>query len=285
MSCDSPYMLKNPKAHIPGQDPEIPVPCGKCPPCRKRRVDQWVFRLLQEDLDSHSAYFITLTYDTQFVPISPNGFMTLEKSDFQDFMKRLRKLNSSKIKYYMCGEYGTQNWRPHYHAIIFNVEDEDMIEQAWTLHGELIGSTHVGNVTRSSIAYCAKYIDKGKRIPAFTKDDRAEEYSAMSKGLGAGFLTQAAIDYWSSNLDQNYIKLPDGTKLPMPRYYRDKILSEDQKYQQSKIIKKEVYRMEAYMERQYYIKHPNGDYQRFRETQKYARWKKAQRENYKRRKL
>ena len=66
------------------------LPCGKCPNCYARRISGWSFRLMEEDKVSSSSYFITLTYDNP--PMSENGFMTLKKSDFQKFMKRLRKL-------------------------------------------------------------------------------------------------------------------------------------------------------------------------------------------------
>lgn len=91
---------------------EIPVPCGKCPNCVARRISHWSFRLMQEEKQSTSAYFITYTYDTQHVPISKNGFMELRKKDMQDYLKRLRKSqwnkgNVTPLKYYLAGEYGT----------------------------------------------------------------------------------------------------------------------------------------------------------------------------------
>jgi len=48
----------------------IPFPCGKCPPCKKRRTSGWSFRLMKEEERSKSALFVTLTYDTEYVPIT-----------------------------------------------------------------------------------------------------------------------------------------------------------------------------------------------------------------------
>jgi len=107
--CDSPFFVL-PKAAVE----KVPVPCGRCPPCKLRRVNGWVFRMLEEEKVSSSSHFVTLTYDTSTVPISDNGFMTLRKRDFQLFMKRLRKLClDAKLKDYAVGEYGTNYKRPH----------------------------------------------------------------------------------------------------------------------------------------------------------------------------
>lgn len=207
-----------------------PVPCGKCPECLKRRVSGWSFRLMQEERRSSSAYFITLTYDTQHVPISRNGFMTLDKRDVQLFMKRLRKAVSLKddsitIKYYLCGEYGKDRSRPHYHAIVFNVPDVYDIERAWRL-----GQVNYGTVTGASVGYTLKYMDKPKRIPMHRNDDRIREFGVMSKGLGCSYITDASIRYHSEKLlDRVCLTIEHGKKIAMPRYYKDKIYTEQQR--------------------------------------------------------
>jgi len=176
MKCDSPFYVL-PKAALE----KVPVPCGRCPPCKRRRVDSWVFRLLQEELTHETAHFVTLTYDTRSVPISPNGFMTLDRGEFPRFMKRLRKLTTNKLKYYMCGEYGTQRSRPHYHAIIFGVPKDSLYFDAWSLGGNSLGNVVVGTVTGDSIAYTMKYIDKSTWKQKHGRDDRVPEFSLMSK--------------------------------------------------------------------------------------------------------
>lgn len=184
MICDTPFWVL-PKAAFD----KVPVPCGRCPPCKHRRVNSWVFRLEREADTSTSAHFVTITYDTFSVPISENGFMTLKKEDIQNFFKRLRKLTDEKIKYYVVGEYGTQNKRPHYHAIIFNVSDTALYSKAWTLDGRQLGTIHVGKVQSDSIAYTLKYIDKQSFKKNHNRDDRLPEFPLMSKKLGENFLS------------------------------------------------------------------------------------------------
>lgn len=232
MICDSPfYVLPSPAA-----TEKVPVPCGRCPNCKLRRVNGWVFRCLKEAERSTSSLFVTLTYDVDRVPMSPNGFMTLRKSDFQDFMKRLRKLCPDfTLKYYACGEYGTERKRPHYHAIIFNVPDVAMIDQAWTLDGKLIGITQSGTVTGDSIAYTMKYIDKPTSKSMHARDDRAPEFALMSKGLGSNYLTDDMIAFHKADLSRMYLTKPGGHTIAMPRYFRDKIFTDDEKGLQTKL--------------------------------------------------
>ncbi|AXL15358.1 replication initiator protein [Microviridae sp.] len=214
----------------------IPVPCGKCPPCKSRRVNSWIFRLQQENLVSTSAYFITLTYATDHVPILPTGPpLTLRKSDYQKFMKRLRKRNESTIKYYACGEYGTKSFRPHYHAIIFNVDYINHIFESWKL-----GDVHVGQVSEKSIAYTLKYIDKPQRIPLHMNDKRVPEFSLMSKGLGSNYIDKAAKYHKADPNNRLFLTRPDGIKLAMPKFYRDKLFNEYERRNQNSHIAKTV---------------------------------------------
>lgn len=236
MTCDSPFYVS-----VNAWSEKVPVPCGRCPLCKKRRVNQWVFRLLQEEKRSTSAYFVTLTYDTTHVPISDNGFMTLKKKDFQDYMKRLRKLCSGyTLKYYMSGEYGTTNSRPHYHAIIFNVPDKQYFVDAWSLGGSQYGGVHIGSVTTDSIAYCLKYIDKSNFRFAHSRDDRLAEFSLMSKGLGSNYLSPEVIDYHRSHFGVLFVTKLFGHRVAMPRYYRNKIFTEAERNQQVSIVQTAV---------------------------------------------
>lgn len=216
--CDSPF-YKKPKGYLN----YLELPCGKCPVCKRRRVNQWVFRLQEENKVSSSAYFITLTYDTKHVPITNKGFMTLFKKDYQDFMRRIRGYQKgTKIKYYACGEYGSATMRPHYHAIIFNVQDVEYIRKAWTK-----GITDIGTVTDASIAYTCKYIDKPHVIPVHRNDDRIKEFSLMSQGLGKSYIEDSDNVKWhKDDLRRNYVVKKGGIKVAMPRYYRKKIFDD-----------------------------------------------------------
>lgn len=226
MACYSPYYVESPKAAALGHPRGIPVPCGKCPNCKRRRVTEWAFRLRNEDLHSPAAFFLTLTYYE--APMTPNRFMTLNPYDLSCFWKRLRKAGY-RFKYYAVGEYGTLHKRPHYHAIVF-MEDEitesmfsSVIDKYWGW-----GAIHVGTVSGASVAYTLKYIDKPTRIPEHSNDDRIPEFSRSSQGLGKNYVTDDIKDYYNANPDKLYL-IQDGYKVPMSRYYQNLLLDDQAK--------------------------------------------------------
>jgi len=227
MSCISPYFAQH-------KGEWLPHPCGRCPPCKRRRIDGWVFRMLQEEKNySSPGRFITLTYDTDHVPISPHGFMTLDKSAFPNFMKRLRKLAPGvKMRYYASGEYGDERRRPHYHAIVFGCPDDNLFHTAWALGGVSFGRVDVDQVTGRSIAYTVGYINKSDWQKIHSRDDRVPEFSLMSKGLGANYVTPAIVAYHKADLSRNYLSKPGGDRIAMPRYYRERIFDDDERSMQ-----------------------------------------------------
>lgn len=216
--CLSPYYLKD-------TEMQTPVPCGKCPECKKRRASAWSFRLMKEYERAESGSFVTLTYDPDNVPLSQNGFMTLNKRDLQLFFKRLRKMHpDTKLKYYAVGEYGETYKRPHYHIILFNAKVE-LIHHAWKL-----GLIHIGTLTEASVGYTLKYMCKEKATKLFKRDDRAPERSYMSKGLGENYLTPQMIKWHKDKpTERVYAVTSDSKKIALPRYYRNKIYSEEER--------------------------------------------------------
>lgn len=225
-------------------DTQETFPCGKCPNCTARRVSGWSFRIMQQSKIADAAVFLTLTYSSKNVPLTPKGYMTLNKTQYetkittngkikqkqisshlQQFIKNLRKKQfgnaKSTLKYYACGEYGGKTNRPHYHMILFNAKIE-LIQHCWP-HG----SIHYGmDVNEASVGYTLKYMSKPSRIPMHKNDDRIPEYALMSKGIGSNYLTDA-IKWWHNQSHEfMHCVLPDGKKIAMPRYYKQKIYDE-----------------------------------------------------------
>jgi hypothetical protein len=246
---------------------QIPVSCGKCRLCKITKVRQWCFRLLKEESKSLSSYFITLTYDIKNVPMARSGYMTLdhgymtEKGHFSDdlnrFIKNLRYYDKQiwkkhghkvkykkKIKYYAVGEYGEKTNRPHYHAIVLNLYSVGSIEKAWKK-----GLFHVGQVTGNSIAYTMKYIDKDKKVPKHSGDDRRPEFAYMSKKLGDSYLTEEMKKYHKADLKRYYVE-SNGYKVRMPKYYADKIYTDKEKKKISKLVEEYKEEKELQLEKE-----------------------------------
>lgn len=240
--CISPIKLK---------DANAVVPCGRCYPCKMRRVSAWSFRLMKEADRSRSAFFVTLTYDNDHVPISNNGFMSLRKRDVQLFLKRLRYYNSDNskwpLKYYLAGEYGSDTMRPHYHIILFNCTLENLIglkyENAY-VYGNLLldgkdqydcdswpcGHITVGDFSQGSVGYTLKYICKDSLVGKFERDDRVKEFSIMSKRIGDNYLTDAMKRYHLADvLERMFCTTDEGVKMSMPRYFKERIYTKWQR--------------------------------------------------------
>lgn len=187
---------------------------------------------MQEYDHAETAEWVTLTYDTKHVPLTDRGFASLRKSDVQLFFKRLRKAENASgsnlppIKYYTAGEYGGKGMRPHYHAIIFNCT-VGLVSPAWKM-----GHVHYGTVTRASVGYTLKYMSKPRQIPKHRNDDRIPEFSLMSKRLGAKYMTDEMIKWHHADLENRmYINIEDGKKIAMPRYFKQKIYTDEQREQ------------------------------------------------------
>lgn len=211
------------------------VQCGRCAGCLTRRVSNWSLRLQYEGKRHWDSYFLTLTYDTDHVPISEKGLMTLRKKHVSEFMKRLRYYsNGNKIRFYACGEYGTARKRPHYHIILFG-SNPSAIYRAWAScdrkTGEFIpfGDIYYGTVTGASIGYVLKYMTKPWK-PHAANDDREREFQLQSQKLGDNYLTDAMKEWHLSDLENNYYSIVPGTdkKAPLPRYYKLKIYNDEQ---------------------------------------------------------
>lgn len=212
------------KLYFNQEEKYVPVPCGKCPECLKRRTASWSHRLEVESLNWDSLHFVTLTYNTDFVPISKNGFMTLETDRVTKFFKRLRHRVGS-FKYYYCGEYGTRKKRPHYHLILMGTDALTPTEiiQEWTENGKPIGDIYFGKVEPASIRYTVQYYDKGTWYPSHSRDDRVPEFSRMSNGIGKDFINPKMAKHLLENPDKGFIYNKQGHKIPIPRYYKKRL--------------------------------------------------------------
>lgn len=228
MKCKNPFELHKPhlkKVYTSGIPEGVTysflVPCGKCLYCRLQRRKEWTLRLLHENDEHEHSCFTTLTYKDDELPITATNIPTLRHTDLTKFWKRLRKQlrPNQHIKYYACGEYGEQEQRPHYHAIIFGLGNmgQQFFDETWT-HGQ----TKTGTVTPDSIRYVAQYIDKkvfGKNAQNHY-NGRQPEFQRQSKGIGEKYLDRNPHILWDDYIPHN------GKQIRLPRYYQKRLYKE-----------------------------------------------------------
>lgn len=229
-----------------------PVPCGRCPSCLKRRQDDWTARLTVEFKNSSSAYFVTLTYNDDNVPISTSlcpkddllgstfePFNCLCKRDVQLFFKRFRKsISPHKIRYFICGEYGPKTLRPHYHAIIFNFPSHldldlaQVISDSWCNPSTKasIGFTTVSPVSPSRIAYVAKYCSFNCELPLQYTRSWSRPFVLCSRSIGRSFLSDSMVDYYRQTLSTTMRISGVDRTFSLPRYYRNILFDDQMKY-------------------------------------------------------
>lgn len=195
------------------------LPCGGCLGCRTAQAKAWTLRC-QLELSSHDrAAFATLTYDEEHCP------PTLRRRDLQLFIKRTRKAlgNKRALRFFSCGEYGERTLRPHYHAILYNLDDRDgdLIHDAW---GQ--GHTKTANVTRASIAYTAGYTAKKIGWRETAAEERIDystgeiykwqpPFLQMSRRPGIGGEARKYKNSW------RLFAIHDGTRMPVPRFLHE----------------------------------------------------------------
>lgn len=234
---------------------EIQLPCGRCIGCRMRRAGDATLRCMHEAQMHRENCVVTLTYERGRLP--PNA--SLFHEDYVNFMKRLRERRAVKafkegldrpvIRFSMCGEYGEENGRPHYHACLFGVDFRDREPLGKSGSGSPMfdsaelrdiwgnGNVSVQDLTKETAGYVQQYIMK-KQLGT-TEDgieaaeaynfvdengkvfERAPPYTKMSLKPGIGY--EWFKKYGMKDVFPNDYVVARGQKHQVPRYY-DKLL-------------------------------------------------------------
>lgn len=214
---------------------KIMLPCGQCVGCRLERSRQWAIRCMHEAQLHERNAFVTLTYDDAHLP--EHGQLVYE--DFQKFARALRRAGKV-LRYYGCGEYGSINMRPHFHACLFGLGFDDGVlfkskggHKIYT-SAELSsfwphGYSSFGEVTFESAAYVARYIMKKvtgdaadahyRRVDVKTGEvfwlEPEFNFMSLKPGIGAEWFKK----YTSDVLPRDYCVVR-GRKMKVPKYYQ-----------------------------------------------------------------
>lgn len=239
MSEPIPHDLRNVRHSF-----DLVVPCRKCLGCRMDYAREWRNRMLFELADNPKAIFLTLTYrdcelhmhdfyatDSDYIIDSRPE---LHYPDVQAFFKRLRnRFPGRKLRYYICGEYGPRTFRPHYHAIIYGIDLNDISDRVVNRHNEMMqplftsdlisdcwkkGYILFSGVTSQTCAYVSRYVLKkcysGDKVPSQLVG-LTPAFNVSSRRPGIGFLN--AEKYILSGNNSFSFSFPDRQMtLPLP---------------------------------------------------------------------
>lgn len=253
MSCYKPWTAyRHPNGKVnqkKGADTEmVTLPCGACIGCHFDRSQMWSLRCRHEASCWENNAFLTLTYDDKNLP----DFGSLDSAAPRTFIRYLRRSlcgvqrvpggSARPIRYFGCGEYGSQRDRPHYHLLLFNVWFPDatkygketftsgIVSRLWPY-----GSHLIGTVTPASSSYVAGYALK--KVSAWERSqaygvcslpdgewfDRVPEFPLMSTKPPIGWYW---YDRYRQDLEHGFV-VADGRQLAVPRLYRDKLALDD----------------------------------------------------------
>ena len=200
--------------------------------------------MVAESKNHNNSVFVTLTYSPEYLRskgLPEDGIFSVDKKEVQNFLKRLRKNLSRRIRYFACGEYGEKSHRAHYHAIIFglSVSEASEIDRAWSPRG----FTKTVQANQATMAYVARYCTK-KNYGLDYKDwldeqGLAREFQLQSNkpGIGACAIDKGAVIHDNEN---GYRVWLEGRLISAPRYLRDKLAS---------AVEKEIQAIRAQRER------------------------------------
>lgn len=194
--------------------------CGQCMPCRLNRRRLWTARVVLESFCHGDCCMATLTYLDDPWSLVPRDLVL--------FMKRLRKELGRPVRYFACGEYGDESFRPHFHVALFGVSqlEVEVVYKAWG-HGFV----HMGELNTRSAQYVCGYVTK--KMTSWSDGrllGRCPEFVRMSlkPAIGSGAIDSISRQLMGRGGSLGVVSAGDvpsevriaGKKYPLGRYLR-----------------------------------------------------------------
>ena len=203
--CLYPKLIKNPKykankkngGKIPAvfdiRTKVVPIECGKCMECKRKKSRDWQIRLLEDVRHEKNGVFVTLTFSNESIKELSSGIHKLQGYELDNeiatlgvrrFTERWRKEHKKAPRHWLVtelGHNGTENI--HLHGIIWTDKREE-IHKHWKYGFTWIQGENK-NINEKIVNYITKYINK--------VDFNHKEYNPKilcSKGIGRGYLNR-----------------------------------------------------------------------------------------------
>ena len=209
----------------------VPVGCGKCMECMKKKANDWRTRLLEEIKVGNKCEFVTLTlsndsYRALDIEINEdvrgydreNEIITLAT---RRFLERWRAKTGKSVKHWLVSELGgsgTENI--HLHGFLWT-DKKELINETWKY-----GYTYTGEwVNEQTVNYCVKYVMK--------MDKKHKEYRSKiltSKGIGANYTLKNGKENKFRGIEtREHYTTRQGNKIALPIYYRNKLYTDEER--------------------------------------------------------
>lgn len=245
--CLYPKLIENPKykankknkGNIPNCKDErvklVPIGCGNCMECLKKKAREWKVRLNEEIKNSKNGIFITFTFSDESIKelgkdCKLDGYERdnfIAKKGVRRFLERWRKKYKKSVKHWLItelGHNGTEN--VHLHGIIWTNESENTIAELWKYGYIWTNLRKGGFVNEKTINYITKYCTK--------RDEKHPNYKAKiltSQGIGKKYI--GSYNSKKNKFDDKntieYYQTNKGNKLALPIYYRNKIYTDEER--------------------------------------------------------
>lgn len=243
MECERPVILPNPRAGLYGEPHVLAVPCRKCPACQQNHRKMWFFRLKVESNKCVCSYVVTLTYNDDVVPEYVDyedmfKYHPIKYEDVQLYHKRLRK-RIGQFRFFCVCEYGSELLRPHYHICYFfdrvidRFEFDRAVFDSWYPNCRITIDQTNDRACNYILKYCLSPV--GQDIPDCF---RPKIRCSTKPFIGSGLLDNQEFLDWL-HIKRSDISSYVGYKQRLPRIFRDKVFSDEEKF----FIKKELGRV------------------------------------------
>jgi len=267
--CLYPKLIKNRKyvankkngGNIPPVHDErvlyVPVGCGNCMECRKKKAREWQTRLLEDVKHNTTGKFVTLTFSDEWIAKladDVNNWMMIEGKRVKKkrnltgydldneiatramrlFNERWRKKHKKAIRHWMVtelGHNGTQNI--HMHGIMWVDMDRQKaykdIEEIWK-YGHIWPRSEKERestfVNEKTVAYTCKYLHKMEEVHKTYKP-----IILTSAGIGERYMhtSNTRLNKYVKGETKEYYRTTTGHKVGLPIYWRNKLYTEDER--------------------------------------------------------
>lgn len=220
----------------------IEIPCGQCEECRKQKTREWQVRLTEELKEWKYPYFITLTFSPKeleqlCLKSRLSECNALCSYAIRHMLERYRKDHKKSLRHWLITELGHKGTeRIHLHGLLFSNEPLNFVRNdkdeknfySWKYWK--YGMIYVGNYcTLRTINYIVKYLNK------IDTDHKGYNSQILaSPGIGKQFIERTkkfkpAHYTYRPKQTKDYYILPNGNKIKLPTYYKNKLYNEEEK--------------------------------------------------------